>query len=188
MVKKRVIVGSSKTDNRYASRQKTTRFNDDRLAVLPLSFPLVFGALYCRPPRHGDGLSPLVHLCIVEALVRAEADGGDKDDEPDARNDEADGEDHELDAGEDKDDGAVLEAGDLLVDGGLGPRKVGHDDVLGEDACEEGGLVDGDVCADGAAGAVLCGESEGWHDDVLEVGPRYVSACMCKVRWRLSLT
>jgi len=114
---------------------------------------------------------PLVHVRVRDALPRADAVGGDAEQQPDGGDDEADGEDHELGAGEDEGGGAVAQGGELVVDGGLRGRVVGQDDLGGEDAGEEGGLVEGDVCADGGAGAVRGGEGEGGEDEGLDGGP-----------------
>jgi hypothetical protein len=98
-------------------------------------------ASYRRLPGHGYGLSAPVHKSVVVALVRTETNGYDENEQPCAHHDQADGQDHELHAGEDEGDGAVGKASDLLVNGGGGHGEVGHDHVLGEDAGEKGGFV-----------------------------------------------
>lgn len=107
---------------------------------------------------------------MLNPLIRAESVDGQSNEQPGSSDDEAGGENHEVDSWKDKGDGAVFETGLLERDGLLGGGKVGEDDVLGEDADEEDGFVEGDVGADAGAGGGYCGEGEGGHHESFEVG------------------
>ncbi len=122
-------------------------------------------------PLLGHSHPPLVGLPEVVPGVRAHAVSADPQNEPDAGDDETDGEDHELDAGEDEGDGAVGETIDLGFDGELGHAEVAHDHILGEDTGDEGGFVGRDIGSDDLAVGVGCLEGDDGHDERLELSP-----------------
>ena len=70
---------------------------------------------------------------------------------PNAGNDEADGEDHDLDARKNKGTRAIPHARHLVLDRKFGETEGTHDDLLRENTRDKGRLVRGNVGADLAA-------------------------------------
>ncbi len=124
-------------------------------------------------PRHTPlfrkGHPALVCLPEVVPRVRAHTVSQESQQHPDTGDDQADGEDHELDAGEHEGDGAVFEKGQLGLDGELGQAGVAHDNILGEFAGDEGGFVGRDVGGDDLAVTIRCFECDDGDDESLKL-------------------
>jgi hypothetical protein len=116
-------------------------------------------------------LSRSVRLAVVDALERAVTVDNKAKQGPEASDYQTDGENENVDTGQNKGDSSILEPGNLVVDGQLGESEVRHDDLVGEDAVYKGGLVGRHVGGDCVACGVDTLETDCGHDQGLKNSP-----------------
>ncbi len=113
-------------------------------------------------------------MCLPKVVPRkrAHAVSAESQKQPYAGDDEADGEDHDLSTRENESNRAVLEKGQLGLDGELGQAEVAHDHIVRELARDESGFVGRDVGGDDLAVVVGRLEGDNGDDKGLELSPK----------------